>query len=155
MVNLCLWSHGAKWTTSHDAIWNVFTFIMRNAGFHVLHEQIHVFLQFSLKSFCQQVDIMSSVDDICTLANVYCQSHSNRFGFMCCFISHSDFNSGDSRKRRTFQQWALYEHISSPCHTSFWLPTLIAKWFFSSMCQHGMISKRHQWPSSSCFASFL
>ncbi len=40
---------------------------MRNIGFHVLHEKIHVFL---LYRKLKQVDIMSLVDDICTLANV-------------------------------------------------------------------------------------
>jgi hypothetical protein len=144
MVNLFPCSHGAKWTSSHDAIWNVFTFIMKNVRFHVLHEQIHVFLQLSLQSFCRQVDIMWSIDDICTLANVYCQFHSNRLGFISCFISQGGFNSGDSRKKQSFPQWALCEHISSTCHTSSWLPTIITKWFFSSMCQHEMITKGDQ-----------
>jgi hypothetical protein len=44
MVNLFCCSHGAKWTSSHDAIWNVFTFIKENTRFHVLHKQIQVFL---------------------------------------------------------------------------------------------------------------
>jgi hypothetical protein len=69
MVNLFGCYHGAKWTASHDAISNVFTFVMKNARFHVVHEQIHVFLQLSLQSYCQQVDMMSSIDDIYTLAN--------------------------------------------------------------------------------------
>jgi len=37
-------AHEGKCTATHDAVWDSFTTIAWGVGFHVLHEQIHVFL---------------------------------------------------------------------------------------------------------------
>jgi hypothetical protein len=37
-------ARGGECTATHDAVWDSFTTIAWDVGFHVLHEQIHVFL---------------------------------------------------------------------------------------------------------------
>jgi hypothetical protein len=37
------YSHGGEQITSHDAIWDVLPFIVKDVRFHVSHEQIHIF----------------------------------------------------------------------------------------------------------------
>jgi hypothetical protein len=71
---------------------------------------------------------MSSVHDICTLANDVIIDPI-QIDLVSCVASFSQggLNSGDSRKKHTFQQLSLYERVSFLCHTSFLLLTLITK----------------------------
>lgn len=41
-THLFRYSHGEEQITSHNAFQDAFAFIMKDVGFHVLHEQIHV-----------------------------------------------------------------------------------------------------------------
>jgi len=48
----------------------LFASITKYVGFHVLHEQTHVFPLFSFYSLKQQVDIMFTTNGVHTLANI-------------------------------------------------------------------------------------
>jgi hypothetical protein len=37
-------THGGERMVSHDVVWDAFASIARDLGFHVLHEQTHIFL---------------------------------------------------------------------------------------------------------------
>jgi hypothetical protein len=41
-IHLLHCDHGGKCIATHDAVWNYFTSIIRDVGFHVLHQQTHV-----------------------------------------------------------------------------------------------------------------
>jgi hypothetical protein len=63
-------SHGEEQTTSHNTFWDAFAFIMKDAGFHALHEQIHVLPLPYFESFHWRINIMLLIDCICTLIDV-------------------------------------------------------------------------------------
>ncbi len=63
-------THGGERMLSHDVVRDAFASITRYSGFHVVHEQTHVLLSFTLESSCWWADIVLLVDGICTLANV-------------------------------------------------------------------------------------
>lgn len=44
--------YDGKRMVSYDVVHDVFVFIMRDARFHVLHEQTHVFLSFTFQYMC-------------------------------------------------------------------------------------------------------
>jgi hypothetical protein len=59
-----------EWTTFDDKVQNVFVSIARNMRFHVSCDQTHVLSLPFLQSSCEQVDILVSIDGICTLVYV-------------------------------------------------------------------------------------
>jgi hypothetical protein len=59
-----------EWTTFDDKVQNVFVSIARNMRFHVSCDQTHVLSPPFLQSSHEQVDILLSIDGICTLAYV-------------------------------------------------------------------------------------
>jgi hypothetical protein len=61
--------------TSHDVVRDVFTSIVRDARFHVLREQTHVLSPFALQSSRHQIDILLSIDGVCTLVDVVIVDH--------------------------------------------------------------------------------
>jgi hypothetical protein len=42
-IHLLCCGHGKEKTMSHDVMWNTFAFIVKDVGFHVVHEQTHIF----------------------------------------------------------------------------------------------------------------
>jgi hypothetical protein len=54
----------------HDAIWDAFVSIVRDAMFHVLREQTHILWPPSFQFFHQRINIVLSIDSIRTLADV-------------------------------------------------------------------------------------
>ncbi len=62
--------HGVERMASHDVVWDVFVTIVRNVGFHVLREQIHVFSPFTLQFLHRWVDIVLLVNGVYTLAKI-------------------------------------------------------------------------------------
>jgi hypothetical protein len=65
-----LWSYKEECIATHNTIRDVFASITKYVGFHVLHEQTHVFALFSFYSLKQQVDIMFTTNGVHTLANI-------------------------------------------------------------------------------------
>lgn len=89
------------WTTSNDKVQNVFVSIARDMGFHVSCDQTHVLSPPFFQSSREQVDILLSIDGICTLAYVVIVNpHSSRFGFSNYFIGQGGCKNGDSSKER-------------------------------------------------------
>jgi len=60
------WKH----TITHNVVQNVFAFIAKDVGFHILHEQTHVLLSPPLQYLCQWVDILLNLSEIHVLVNV-------------------------------------------------------------------------------------
>jgi len=69
-IHLFCCTHGGEKMTSHNIIWHAFVSIMKDVGFHGVHEQTHILLLLTIQSSCQRVDIVLSVDGIRMLANV-------------------------------------------------------------------------------------
>jgi hypothetical protein len=69
-IHLLRCTHGGERTTSHDVVQGGFAYIMKDARFHVLWEQTHIFLPLFLQSFYWRVDIVLSIDGIHTLVDV-------------------------------------------------------------------------------------
>jgi len=57
-------------TSSHNAFQDAFAFIMKDVGFHVLHEQIHILPLPYFESFHWRINIMLLIDYIRTLIDV-------------------------------------------------------------------------------------
>jgi len=66
-ISLCSWG---QHTTKHDVVQDSFVSITRDAKFHVLREQTHVFPMPSFQTSWQQMDIVLTVDGIPILADV-------------------------------------------------------------------------------------
>jgi hypothetical protein len=64
-------SHGGEHIVCNNAGWDASLFISRDTKFNVLHEQTYVLPPFSLQSSCWEVDIILSIDCLCTLVNVF------------------------------------------------------------------------------------
>jgi hypothetical protein len=62
--------HGNEHIGTHDAIHNTFATIVRNVGFHMGQEQLHVFFSTTFSFSYQRVNIMFTKDGIRTLADV-------------------------------------------------------------------------------------
>jgi hypothetical protein len=69
-IHLFHCTRGGERTTSHDAIRNAFVSIVRDARFHILQEQTHILQPPSFQNFHQRVNIVWSIDSICTLDDV-------------------------------------------------------------------------------------
>jgi hypothetical protein len=69
-IHFFLCANGGERTISHDVVQDVFASIARDAGFHILGKQIHVLPPPFFKSFYRWVDIVLSMDGICTLVDV-------------------------------------------------------------------------------------
>ncbi len=63
-------SHGEEQITSHNDFRDAFAFIMKDAGFHVLREQIHALPLPYFEYFHWQINIMLLIDCIRTLIDV-------------------------------------------------------------------------------------
>jgi hypothetical protein len=66
-ISLCSWG---QHTTKHDVVRDSFISITRDARFHVLREQTHVFPMPSFQISWKQMGIVLTVDGICILADV-------------------------------------------------------------------------------------
>ncbi len=69
-IHLFQCAYGGERIASHDAVWDAFASIVRNAGFHVLWEQTHILPLPFLQSSCQRIKIVLLVDGIRILADV-------------------------------------------------------------------------------------
>jgi hypothetical protein len=69
-IYLLLCAHGNECTWTHDVVHDTFVTIVRDDGFHVGWEQLHVFPSNMFNSSCWQVDIVLTKDDICTLIDI-------------------------------------------------------------------------------------
>jgi hypothetical protein len=69
-IHLLCYAHGNKCTGTYDAIHNTFAAITRDVNFHMGQKQLHAFPSITFNSFCRQVDIVLTKDDIRNLANV-------------------------------------------------------------------------------------
>jgi hypothetical protein len=70
-IHLFHYAHGGNRIASHDIVQDGFASIVKDVGFHVLQEQIHIFSLSSLQSFPRRwTNIVLLVDDIWTLADV-------------------------------------------------------------------------------------
>jgi hypothetical protein len=59
-----------KHTITHNVVQNVFAFIAKDVGFHILHEQTHVLLSPPLQYLCWSVDIMLNLSGVHLLVNL-------------------------------------------------------------------------------------
>jgi hypothetical protein len=131
--HLCC-SHGGEWITSHDIIWNAFAFTVRHIGLHVSSKQTYVLPPLPFNLF---IDGLTLCYQLMTFTPWLMWSSSiplNKFGFLCYFISWGGYDNGNPSKEKTLTQSSPKERISSPCDKSFWVFTLINRWFFSSLC---------------------
>jgi len=69
-IHLFRYTHGGERTIYHDVVRDAFSYVMKHAWFHVFWEQTHIFLPSSFQSFHWWVNIILSIDGICTLADV-------------------------------------------------------------------------------------
>jgi hypothetical protein len=72
LMGIYLWCcvHGIEHIKTYDAICDTFATIMWNVCFHMQWKQLHVLPSTTFNSFCWQVDIVLTKDDIHTLADV-------------------------------------------------------------------------------------
>jgi hypothetical protein len=63
--------HDNKHTKIHEVIHNTFVTIARDAGFHMGQKQLHAFPSITFNSFCWQVDIVFTKDDIHILVDIF------------------------------------------------------------------------------------
>jgi hypothetical protein len=69
-VHLLLCVHDNECIGTHDAICNTFVAIAQDVSFHVGQKQLHALPSTTLNSFCQQVDIGFTKNEIHTLIDV-------------------------------------------------------------------------------------
>jgi len=62
--------HSNEHIETHDAIRDTFIIIVQNISFHVGQEQLHALLSITFIFFHQQIDIVLTKNDICTLIDV-------------------------------------------------------------------------------------
>jgi hypothetical protein len=55
---------------TYDVVHDTFATIVQDVGYHMGQKQVHVFSSTMFNSFCSQVDIVLTIDDIHTLINV-------------------------------------------------------------------------------------
>jgi len=63
-------AHGNERTKTHDVIHDTFVAITRDVSFHVGREQLHVFRSITFNSFRQQIDIVLTKYNICTVVDI-------------------------------------------------------------------------------------
>ncbi len=63
-------AHGNECIKTHDVICDTFATIAWDVGFHVGQEQLHVFPSITFNSSREQINIVLTKNDICTLANI-------------------------------------------------------------------------------------
>jgi len=68
-IHLLCCAQNNECTITHDVICDIFPTITQDVGFHMGREQLHVFPSITFNSFCWQVDMVLTEDEICTLIN--------------------------------------------------------------------------------------
>jgi hypothetical protein len=66
-IHLFHCEHGGERMASHDVVWNAFVAIAKDVRFHILRKQTHVLLPLALQSLHCWVNIVLSVNGVCTL----------------------------------------------------------------------------------------
>lgn len=64
LVHLLQCVHGSEHTRMHDFNSNLFTSIVKEVNFHVLHEQLHTLFTLTLQTYRWFVDIIISKDRV-------------------------------------------------------------------------------------------
>ncbi len=69
-IHLLCCDHDNKHVKTHDAIRDTFATIAQDFGFHMGKEHLHALPSTTFNSSHQQIDIVFTKDDICTLADI-------------------------------------------------------------------------------------
>jgi len=111
-VHLLHCAHGNKRMGTHDVVHDTFAAIARDVGFHMVLEQLHALPSTMVNSFCQQVDIVFTKDDICTLANVVIidPMWTNLLSRFCVIQRFVAFNAIQA-KEKSYCDWHLPNQI--------------------------------------------
>jgi hypothetical protein len=76
-IHVLCCAYDIKHTKTHDAVHNIFVAIVWNVSFHMGWEQLHAFPSATLNLFRQQVNIVLTRYEICTLINIVIANPTN------------------------------------------------------------------------------
>ncbi len=147
-VHLVHYIHVRARMVSHNIVWNTFPTIVKNARFHILWNQTHVFspmpvIFIMLSCHCVISRWCLHFGKLC-----HCQLHSSLFNFVGYFLSWGCCDNYSSNEGWSLLQWILNGHVCPSSCKGFQMFTLTNRWIFLSMCQHEMRSERHLKPST-------
>jgi hypothetical protein len=153
--------HGNKHMKTHDAICDTFVAIAWNVIFHVGQKKLHVSPSTMFNSTCWLVNIMSTKDEICTLADVVITNPtwSNLFFWLCTIQGFCYLRCNSSQRKKLswpplgwstppFSNWSIWMFtqtswcVKHNCANPIWslkkpkgLPLLFRLFFFVKKIQ--------------------
>jgi hypothetical protein len=97
---------------THDVIRNIFASIVQDVGYHVGWKQLHVLSSTMFNSFCPQVDIVLTIDDIHTVANVVIVDPTHvDFTSLILHNSKICYLNAIQAKERSYRKWHPIDHL--------------------------------------------
>ncbi len=99
-------AYGIKHMKTHDVVHNTFVAIMWNVSFHMGWEQLHALPSATLNYFHQQVNIVLTKNEICTLVDVVIANPMNvNLIFWSCTIQRFVALNAVPAKEKNYCNW--------------------------------------------------
>jgi len=112
-IDLLHYAHGNERIKTHNVIWNTFAVIVQNASFHVGQKQLHVLPLTTFNSSHQQVNIVFTKYDICTLIDVVIANPTwaNLIPWSCTTQGFVAFNAIQAKERSYHNQYPIDQFL--------------------------------------------
>jgi hypothetical protein len=138
-IHLLRYVHGGERMASHDVVQNVFLNTIKNAKFHVSGNKPMSFCPLSYN-----LRIIESTLCYWSMVSTHCQMLSSLTPLKLIWFHSLLFLMGLwwqswLKQRMIFQSQSIPNgHVSPSSYRGFQMSSLISKWVFSLLCQHGM-----------------